>query len=71
VDHAVAELPRGDRAIGKLALLTALAPYQVDADVIESARRQGVDDTALVELTAWASLASARRAGRRYAEANR
>ena len=71
VDHAVAELPSGDRAVAKLALLTALASYQVDDDVVASARRACADDAALVELTAWASLTAARRAAPRYLHASR
>ena len=66
VDHAVAKLPAGDRAVAKLALLTALASYQVDTEVVASARRACADDAALIELTAWASLTAARRAAPRY-----
>jgi hypothetical protein len=40
--------------------LTALASYQVGTDTVDGARRAGLDDAALVELTAWASLAAAR-----------
>ncbi|MBM7774517.1 AhpD family alkylhydroperoxidase [Actinokineospora baliensis] len=65
---AVASLPEEDRAAGRLALLTALASYQVaDAD-IEQLRATGADDRALVELAAWASLSAARRAGQRLVE---
>jgi AhpD family alkylhydroperoxidase len=71
VDHAVADLPAGDQAVAKLALLTALASYQVDADVVASARRQCGDDAPLVEITAWASLAAARRTAHRYLTASR
>jgi len=71
VDHAVSELPAGDRAVAKLALLTALASYQVDDAVVASARRQCGDDATLVEITAWASLAAARRAAHRYLTASR
>jgi alkylhydroperoxidase family enzyme len=71
VDHAVAELPAGDRPVAKLALLTALASYQVDAGVVESARRADADDAALIELTAWSSLTAARRTAHRYLTASR
>ena len=71
VGHAVAELPTGDRAVAKLALLTALASYQVDADVVASARHDCADDAALIDLTAWASLTAARRAVSRYSHASR
>ncbi|MCR3752211.1 carboxymuconolactone decarboxylase family protein [Lentzea californiensis] len=49
----------GDRAAARLALLTAFAPYQVDDEVIGNVR---ADDTALIGLTAWASMAAAVRA---------
>jgi len=71
VDDAVAELPAGERAVAKLALLTALASYQVDADVVASARRECADDAALIDLTAWASFTAARRAAPRYLNASR
>jgi AhpD family alkylhydroperoxidase len=71
VDHAVAQLPAGDRAVAKLALLTALASFQVDDDVVASARRACPDDAALIELAAWASLTAARRAAPRYLHAGR
>jgi AhpD family alkylhydroperoxidase len=71
VDHAVTELPAGDRAVAKLALLTALASFQVDAEVVASARRAGADDAALIEVTGWASLTAARRAAARYVHASR
>ena len=71
VDQAVADLPPADRAVARLALLTALASFQVDADVVASARRDCADDAALVDLTAWASWGAARRAASRYLHANR
>jgi AhpD family alkylhydroperoxidase len=71
VDHAVTELPAGDRAVAKLALLTALASCQVDAEVVADARRECPDDAAVIELTAWASLAAARRSAPRYLHASR
>jgi hypothetical protein len=68
VESAVSGLPTADRAAGRLALLTALASGQVDRSVVRRFRasRPGdtaPGDTALVELTAWASFAAARRAG--------
>jgi hypothetical protein len=62
-DSAVSALPEADRPAGRLALLTALASAQVDRSVIQSFRASRPGDCALVELTAWASLAAARRAG--------
>ncbi|MFC0863877.1 carboxymuconolactone decarboxylase family protein [Sphaerimonospora cavernae] len=61
--EAVSALPAAHRAAGRLALLTALASYQVDQGVVDEYRRAEPDDRALVELTSWASLAAARRIG--------
>lgn len=63
VDDAVARLPTADRPAGRLALLTAFAPYQIGPADIEEFRRRHVGDEKLVELTSWASLAAARRVG--------
>jgi alkylhydroperoxidase family enzyme len=63
VERAVSGLPEADRAAGRLALLTALASAQVDRSVVKSYRASQPGDAALVELTAWASLAAARRIG--------
>jgi alkylhydroperoxidase family enzyme len=71
VDQAVAEVPAAGRAVAKLALLTALASYQVDADIVASARRDCADDAALVDVTAWASWSAARRSASRYLHASR
>lgn len=74
-DAEVARLASPDRAAGRLAILTALAPYQVTkADVAEL--RRSADsavanlpgpaaaawtDEALLALTSWASMAAARK----------
>jgi len=63
VDEAVAGLPAGERAAGRLALLAAFASYQIDQSVIDGFRRDRPDDAALIRLTGWASLAAARRIG--------
>lgn len=63
VEDAVAGLAAADRAAGRLAMLTALASYQVGPTVIEQCRGDGFDDEALIELTSWASLRAARRVG--------
>jgi hypothetical protein len=62
-DGTVSALPVADRPAGRLALLAALASYQVDRRVIDEFRAGGAGDAAVVELTSWASLAAARRAG--------
>ncbi|MEW8492714.1 MAG: hypothetical protein AB2604_02865 [Candidatus Thiodiazotropha taylori] len=45
----------------RLALLTALAPYQVDDEVINSFRKSWPGEKELLGATAWASMAAARR----------
>lgn len=66
-ERLVAGLSEPDRAAGRLALLTALASYQVDQDVVDEFRSWHPGDTRLVEATAWASFAAARRVGSWYA----
>lgn len=63
VTDEVAALPAGERAAGRLVLLTALASYQVDQQVIDAYRRQQAGDEALIAATSWASMATARRIG--------
>ncbi|HEX6527785.1 MAG TPA: carboxymuconolactone decarboxylase family protein [Streptosporangiaceae bacterium] len=63
VEEAVSGLPTRYRAAGRLALLTALASYQVDRSVIDPFRHDSPDDATLIALTSWASLAAARRVG--------
>jgi len=55
----VAELAAADQAAGRLALLTAFAPYQVTEPDIAAVRR---DDRAVVELASWSAFAAARAA---------
>ncbi|MEU6077869.1 hypothetical protein [Micromonospora sp. NPDC047074] len=62
-DAAVAELAPAERPVARLALLTALAPYRVTDTDVADCRAGGIDDAALVSVTAWASLAMARRIG--------
>jgi hypothetical protein len=62
-ESIVADLPPGHRAAGRVALLTALASHQIDSFVIDQFRQDDLDDAGLIELTAWASLAAARRVG--------
>jgi AhpD family alkylhydroperoxidase len=61
--EAVGALAAADRPAGRLALLTAFAPYQVSALDIAEFRRDGAADEELIGLTSWASLAAARHAG--------
>ena len=62
-DAVVGGLPAPDRAAGRLALLTAFAPYQVIQSDTSEFRRGQPADGALIQLTSWASMAAARRIG--------
>ncbi|MEV4555576.1 carboxymuconolactone decarboxylase family protein [Kitasatospora sp. NPDC049285] len=69
VERAVAGLPEEHRPAGRLALLTAIAAYQVDDELIAAFRRQHAGDRPLIELTSWAALSAARELGARLAAA--
>jgi AhpD family alkylhydroperoxidase len=60
---AVSGLPTQHQTAGRLALLIAMASYQIDQSVIDACRRTQGDDEALIGLTSWASLSAARRVG--------
>lgn len=60
VNQAVAGLCEADQAAGKLTLLVALAPFQIDEAIIEAFRVRYETDAQLVGAVAWASLAAAR-----------
>jgi len=63
-DEAVAQLDEADRPAGRLAVLTALAPYQVGkADVGDFRSAAKAGDDAVVSLMSWASMAAARTVG--------
>lgn len=62
VDEAVAGLDEADRTAGRLALLTALASYQVDQALVEEFGR-GRTDEDVVGLVSWAAMAASRRVG--------
>lgn len=61
VEDDVARLPAQHRTAGRVALLTALASYQIDDALIGAFLAEDNDDAALIALTAWASWAAARR----------
>jgi AhpD family alkylhydroperoxidase len=63
VEDAVIEVAEAHRAAARLALLTALASYQVDAGVVEDFQSHEPDDAQLIAATAWASFTAARRVG--------
>ncbi|WP_410585702.1 carboxymuconolactone decarboxylase family protein [Amycolatopsis sp. lyj-108] len=62
-EEAITALPASERAAGRLALVTAMASYQVDETVVAEFQRVHREDRALVEVTSWASMAAARRIG--------
>ena len=61
VGDAVASLSVEEKPAARLALLAALASYQVDGRVIEAVREQQPDEAHLVRVVAWASFAATRR----------
>jgi AhpD family alkylhydroperoxidase len=61
VNRAVARLPEADHAVGRLALLAAVAPHQIDAAIIQALRTEPGTDARLVSIVAWASFQAARR----------
>ncbi|MFL6111135.1 MAG: carboxymuconolactone decarboxylase family protein [Catenulispora sp.] len=68
VEDAIGGLPAADRPAGRLALLIALASYQVDQGALDAFRATAPGDATLVELASWASFtASVRAAGRMVA----
>ncbi|HEY0640923.1 MAG TPA: carboxymuconolactone decarboxylase family protein [Pseudonocardiaceae bacterium] len=62
-EEAILDLPYEDQPAGRLALLTALASYQVDEEVIEEFQLRRPGDSALVDAASWASFAAARQVG--------
>jgi AhpD family alkylhydroperoxidase len=61
VDEAVAGLADRDRAAGKLALLVAFAPYQIDEGVIAGFRDIQPSDAEILAAVSWASFTATRR----------
>ena len=65
LDAAVGTLSERDRPAGRLALLAALGSYLVTDALVADFRAAGHGEQALVEVTAWASMAAARSIGDR------
>lgn len=61
VENAIADLPDDDQPCGRLALLSAIASHQVDADVIQAFRQHVPSDEALIGTVAWGSYLATRR----------
>ncbi|WP_329107760.1 carboxymuconolactone decarboxylase family protein [Micromonospora sp. NBC_01699] len=68
-ERLVEEMPPAEQVAARLALLTAFASYQVDEHVVREFRTWHPDDTALLDVTAWASYVAARQVGTWYAPA--
>lgn len=63
LDELSGTLPISDRPAGRLALLTALAPFQATAADVDAYRMDRPGDEDLLALLAWAAFAAARRIG--------
>jgi hypothetical protein len=61
VETAVGSLEEPDRPAGRLTLLVALAPYQLDETVIQGFREHYPSDSSLLAAAAWASFTATRR----------
>jgi AhpD family alkylhydroperoxidase len=62
-DEAVAVIDETDRPLARLALLAALASYQVDENIVSETRTRLPDDADFIAAVAWASFTAARRIG--------
>jgi len=69
VEAEVKELTGQDRAIARLALVLAKAPYQVDERLVEDVLNADRSEERFIRILAWASFSGARRFARRIAEA--
>jgi len=63
VEEAMSELDEKSKNIGRLVLLTAIAPYQVDEGVVNDFTTQINGDDRLLGALAWGSFTAARRIG--------
>jgi hypothetical protein len=69
VDAEVSALTGQDRAIARLALVLAKAPYQVDGTLVEDVRKEDRGEERFIRILAWASFSGARRFAQHIAEA--
>jgi len=63
VEKAVAGLDESEKPDTRLAMLTALASYQIDNNIIAAFCAKQLGDTKLIAATTWASFTAARRIG--------
>jgi len=68
VDAEALALTGQDRAIARLALVLAKAPYQVDGPLVEDVRKADPGEERFIRILAWASFSGARRFAQRIAE---
>ena len=69
VDAEASSLTGQDRAIARLALVLAKAPYQVDETLVEDVLEEDRGEERFIRILAWASFSGARRFAQRTAEA--
>src|SRR5215471_16779214 len=69
VDSEVSMLTGQDRAIARLALVLAKAPYQVDETLVDDVLSADRCEERFIRILAWASFSGARRFAQRIAEA--
>ena len=63
LEEALAELQEGEKAVAKLALLTALAPYRVDEKTVRGFSMHFPGDKRLISALAWSSFTASRKIG--------
>jgi hypothetical protein len=68
VEAEIATLTGRDRAIARLVLVLAKAPYQVDETVVAAVLKEDQEEERFIRILAWASFSSARRFAQRLAE---
>lgn len=70
VNSEVSELTGQDRAIARLALVLAKAPYQVDERLVEDVLIEDRSEERFIRVLAWMTFSGARRFAQRIAEAS-
>ncbi|MDP9313875.1 MAG: hypothetical protein M3R24_23855 [Chloroflexota bacterium] len=63
VTPCITDLPEQEQPAARLALLAALAPFQISDDMVRAARGRLPTDHTLVAAIAWSALLAARRVG--------
>jgi AhpD family alkylhydroperoxidase len=63
VEQNITTLSGPSKIAAKLALLTAIAPYQIDDDLIQDFRSAYKDDVQLLNVLSWSSFTAARKIG--------